>query len=210
MVKKILIADDHPTIRVGVKNILSAALPDILFDEAVNRAEVFTKISSGNWQLLILDIDFPDGSGLSVLDHIRKEEINLPVLVFSFHREEQLAIRALRSGASGFLSKDAGDKELVNAIRQILSGRKYFSQAVTEQLLTHVAAPSSLAPHDTLSGREYQVLLMIAKGKIVSEISTELGISVSTVHTYRSRILEKMELKTNAQLTNYVFKNNLA
>jgi two-component system, NarL family, invasion response regulator UvrY len=210
MVKKILIADDHPTVRIGVKNILSAALPGLVFGEAINTDEVLEKIKSDDWQLLILDIDFPDSSGLRVLDHIRSEEINLPVLVFSFHKEEQLAIRVLRSGASGFLSKDAGDKELVNAILHILSGRKYFSQSVTEQLYAQAAAPASLAPHDLLSSREYQILLMIAKGKAVTEISAELGISVSTVHTYRSRILEKMELKTNAQLTNYVFKNRLA
>lgn len=207
--KKILIADDHPAIRRGVKNILSGAFLDAEFGEATDAAGAIHMLEADHWDVLILDIDFPGRSGLEVLAHTREEGIMTPVLVFSFYREEQVALRAIRSGASGYLSKDVADTELITAIRYLLSGRKYVSQFVSEQLITQLQHPSELPPHELLAEREFQTFLMLAMGKTVSRIARELNLSVHTIHTYRSRILRKMKLKTNAELTSYALRNNL-
>jgi DNA-binding NarL/FixJ family response regulator len=207
--KKILIADDHSAIRSGVRNILSEDFPDIEFGEAKDAAEAIQKLQASVWDVLILDIDLPGRGGLDVLKYIKEEQIKTPVLVFSFHREEQIAMRALRSGASGYLSKDVADVELKTAIRQLLQGQKYVSRFVSEQLVHHLQKPKEGPPHELLSGREYQTLLLIAKGRTVSQIAEELHLSVSTVNTYRARILEKMGAGTNAELTSYVFRQNL-
>ncbi|MGZ3836973.1 MAG: response regulator [Flavisolibacter sp.] len=207
--KRILIADDHSAVRRGVRNILSGSFPDAEFGEATDAAETLDMLRSSSWEVLILDIDFPGRSGLEVLKILKDENKKIPVLVFSFHREEQIALRALRSGASGYLSKDAADTELVDAIRQLLAGRKYISTLVSEQLVSQLQKPLDQAPHELLADREFQTLLLIAKGKSVSQIAEELQLSLSTVSTYRSRILQKMDMKNNAELTNYVYKNNL-
>jgi two-component system, NarL family, invasion response regulator UvrY len=207
--KKILIADDHPAIRRGVRNILSGEFPDAEFGEATDAAEAIQQLQSAAWDVVILDIDFPGRSGLDVLMNVREMHIKTPVLVFSFHREDQIAIRALRSGASGFLSKDAADTELISAVRQLMAGRKFIPPAISDQLIAQLQNPLQVPPHETLTGREYQTLLLIARGKTVSKIAEEMNLSVSTINTYRARMLKKMDMSTNAELTLYVIRNKL-
>lgn len=207
--KRILIADDHSVIRNGVKQILSSEFSAVEFGDAANSIEVFQKIKEKKWDILILDMDMPGRNGLEVLKQLKDEKTNIPVLMFSMHPEEQIAIRALKSGASGYLSKDSASAELANAIHQILSGRKYITPSLAEQLAAQIENPLDKAPHELLSDREYETLLLFAKGKTVSQIAEELSLSVPTISTYRARILEKMGMKTNAELASYAIRNNL-
>lgn len=207
--KKILIADDHSAIRTGVKNILSAAYADIEFGEAKNIAEAMGQIASAHWDCVILDIDFQGRNGFEVLKFIRDQNNKTPVLVFSFHREDQIAIRAIRAGAFGYLSKDVADQELITAVKEVMAGRKYITQSLSEQLINYLQNPGETPAHEQLSAREFQTFLMIAQGRSIAEIAAELHLSVSMVHTYRSRLLEKLMAKNNAELTNYAFRFNL-
>ncbi len=209
MPRKILIADDHSAIRVGVRQICSVEFPNMQFGEATNYAEVFQKLKENDWDILILDVDIPGRNGLEILKQIKAEKIKIPVLMFSFHGEEQVAIRALKTGASGYLSKDAADRELVKAINNIIDGRKYVSQSIADKLVSMLDEGTEKEPHDLLSDREYQTLLLIASGKAVSDIAAELFLSKPTISTYRARILEKMKLKNNAEITNYVISRKL-
>ncbi|HEY4197775.1 MAG TPA: response regulator transcription factor [Mucilaginibacter sp.] len=209
MGKKILIADDHSAIRLGVKQICSSEFPALQFGEAVNYAEVFQKLKEADWDILILDIDLPGRSGLDILKQLKAEKIKVPVLMFSFHSEEQIALRALKIGASGYLSKEAADLELVKAVNKIMEGKKYVSAALSEKFLEMLDDNSTKEPHELLSDREYQTLLLIASGKTVSEIADILFLSTPTVSTYRARILEKMKLKNNAELTTYAISQKL-
>jgi len=207
--KKILIADDHPAIRKGVKLILEIEFSDVKFGEASNAAEVFRKIKEENWDILILDMDMPGRNGLEVLKQLKDEKTNIPVLMFSMHPEEQIAVRALRSGASGYLTKDAADTELSIAVHLILAGRKYITPSIAEQLAEQIGNPLNKAPHELLSDREYETLLLFAKGNTISQIARELSLGISTVSTYRTRILEKMKMKNTAELVNYAIRNKL-
>lgn len=209
MGKKILIADDHSAIRIGVKQICAAEFPAVQFGEAVNYAEAFQKLKETDWDILILDIDLPGRNGLDILKDIRADKMKIPVLMFSFHSEEQIAYRALKIGASGYLSKDAADAELVKAINQIFNGRKYVSQELSEKLLYMMDDSHAKEPHELLSDREYQTFLLIASGKTVTEIADELFLSKPTVSTYRARILEKMRLKNNAEIMSYAVGQKL-
>jgi two-component system, NarL family, invasion response regulator UvrY len=209
MAKKILIADDHSAIRIGVKQICRSEFPLVQIGEAVNYAEVFQKLKENDWDILILDIDLPGRNGLDILKQIKAEKIKVPVLMFSFHSEEQIALRALKIGASGYLSKEAADMELVKAINKIMEGKKYVSQSLSEKLLEMMDDNAMREPHELLSDREYQTLLLIASGKTVSEIADMLCLSTPTVSTYRARILEKMKLKNNAELTTYAISQKL-
>ncbi len=209
MIKKILVADDHSAIRIGVKQICVSEFPNVVIGEATNYAEVFLKLASDNWDILILDIDLPGRNGLDILQQIKADKLKIPVLMFSFHGEEQIALRALKLGASGYLSKDAADMELVKAINQIVAGRKYLSQTLSEKLLFMLDHDTDKEPHELLSEREYQTLLLIASGKTVTEIAEALCLSKATISTYRARILEKMKMKTNAALTNYAVTQKL-
>lgn len=209
MKKKILIADDHSAIRNGVKLILGKEFSDVEFGEATNVSEVLKKIREKEWDILILDMDMPGRSGLEVLKQLKDEDVSLKVLMFSMHAEEQIAIRALRMGAAGYLSKDTADSQLVHAVNCILSGKKYITPEVAEQLASQLENPGNKAPHELLSDREYQTLLLISAGKTISQIAKELSLSVPTVSTYRARILEKMNLKNSAELTYYTINNHL-
>lgn len=209
MARKILIADDHSAIRIGVKQICTNEFPNVQFGEAVNYAEVFQKLKETDWDILILDIDLPGRSGLDILKQIKAEKLKVPVLMFSFHSEEQIALRALKIGASGYLSKEAADMELVKAINKIMDGKKYVSQALSEKFLEMLDDTSTKEPHELLSDREYQTLMLIASGKTVSEIAEILCLSTPTISTYRARILEKMKLKNNAELTTYAISQKL-
>ena len=209
MAKKILIADDHSAVRIGVKQICATEFPFVQFGEAVNYAEVFQRLKEDDWDIVILDIDLPGRNGLDILTQIKAEKLRIPVLMFSFHSEEQIAIRAMKLGASGYLSKDAADLELVKAIDQIMQGKKYISQSLSEKLLSLLDDNSNKEPHELLSDREYQTLLLIASGKTVSQIAGILCLSTPTISTYRARILEKMKMKNNAALTTYAITKKL-
>jgi DNA-binding NarL/FixJ family response regulator len=207
--KRILIADDHPAIRKGVKLMLESEYSKVEFGEASNAVEVFREVKEKNWDLLILDMDMPGRNGLEVLKQLKDEKVNIPVLIFSMHPEAQVAIRAIKSGASGYLAKDSADTELAKAVQLILSGRKYITPTLAEQLAAQLGNPLDKAPHELLSDREYETLLLFARGKTVSQIAQELSLGVPTVSTYRARILEKMGMKSNAELVNYAIHNNL-
>jgi two-component system invasion response regulator UvrY len=207
--KRILLADDHPSIRNGAKLILANEFSEVEFGEAANAIEVFRKIKEKDWDILILDMDMPGRSGLEVLKQLKDEKSLVPVLMFSMHPESQVAVRALKSGASGYLAKDAASEELANAVRLILSGRKYITSSLAEQMATYMENPTDKAPHELLSDREYQTLLLFAKGKTVSQVAEEISLSVPTISTFRARILQKMNMKTNAELVEYAIRNNL-
>jgi DNA-binding NarL/FixJ family response regulator len=207
--KKILICDDHPAIRKGIKQILEAEFSDSEFGEASSANEVIKKVYEKKWDILIQDIDMPGRNGFDVLKQLKDEGVKVPILVFSMHPEEQIAIRAIKLGAAGFLSKDTADEELIKAINVIMLGKKYITPSLAEQLVLQLENPENKAPHEMLSDREYQTLLLIAKGRSVSQIAVDISLGVPTISTYRSRILEKTGMKTNAELATYAIRNNL-
>ncbi len=206
---KILIADDHPIVRQGLKQILLEESDVKVLGEAQNSHEVLNFVQKQNWDVVILDITMPGRGGLDVLKELKQQRPKLPVLILSMHPEDQYAVRALKAHASGYLTKDSAPEELVKAIRKILRGGKYISPTLAEKLAFDLETETEKPLHETLSDRESQVMLMIASGKTVSQIAEELSLSVKTIGTYRARILEKMKMKTNAELMHYVFKNKL-
>jgi two-component system invasion response regulator UvrY len=206
---KVLIADDHAIVREGLKQIL-ADTPNIVVEgEAENGAGAVQLARGTDCQVLLLDISMPDRSGIEVLKQIRKEKPALSVLMLSMHREDQYAVRALKAGAAGYLNKQSAPAELVNAIRQVAAGRKYISPEVAQQLANQVSEDRDQVLHETLSDREFQTLTMIASGMAVSEIAEELMLSVKTISMYRARLLAKMKLKHNAELTHYAIRHRL-
>ncbi len=207
--KRILIADDHSAIRSGVQLILNNSFKNIEFGVATQAQEVMDLLDKSLWDILILDINLPGRNGFDILKSIKDAKNPVKVLVFSMHQEEQVAIRALKLGAYGYLSKDAADKELVTAITKLLAGKKYITPTVSELMVMQLENPMDKAAHELLSDREYQTILLMASGKTVSQIAAELSLSVATISTYRARILEKMGMKNNAQLTRYVLEHNL-
>lgn len=207
---KVLIADDHAVVRSGLKQILDETEGEIRVEgEATNGREVLEKIQAREWDVLVLDITMPGRSGLDILKDIRQIKPSLPVLILSMHAEEQFATRMLKAGASGYLNKESAPEELVKAIRKVQSGGKYVSATQAERMVAELTGDSNKQPHELLSDREYEILCLIASGKTATQIAKELSLSVKTVSTYRSRILEKMNLSTNAQLTHYAIKNGL-
>jgi two-component system, NarL family, invasion response regulator UvrY len=206
---KILIADDHPVVRKGMKQILSEEPDVVLVGEASSIQEALTFIQREKWDILVLDITMPGRGGLDLLAELKQNHPRLPVLIFSMHSEEQYGVRALKSGAAGYLSKESPPTHLIQAIRQILSGRKYVSPVLTEKLALDLNQNSQKPLHEALSDREHQVLCLLASGKTVSEIGKEFCLSIKTISTYRSRILHKMKMKTNAELTRYAITNQL-
>jgi two-component system, NarL family, invasion response regulator UvrY len=206
---KILIADDHSVVRLGLKQYVMTLEAVKLVDEAVNGNEAWTKIKNGSYDLVILDVSMPGMSGLDVLQNIKRTNLKVNVLILSVYPQEQFAIRAFKLGASGYLSKDCAFEELILAINKITEGGRYIAAAFAEKLALDGFDSSVLKPHEKLSERELQIMIMLAKGKSVTEISNEIFISPKTVSTYRTRILEKMGLGRNAGLTMYAIKNNL-
>jgi len=206
---KVLIADDHAIVREGVKQIVKT-LPEVsLIEEAIDGIDAFSKICNTEYDLVILDISMPGMSGLDVLQRIKDRDIQTHILIFSFYPQEQYAIRAFKLGASGYLSKDSAFDELTKAIRKIADGGKYVSASLAEKLIFRNFGMDGRLPHEQLSEREFQVMILLAKGKSVMEISNEIFISDKTVSTYRMRIMEKMNLKKNADLTMYSLRNKL-
>jgi two-component system invasion response regulator UvrY len=206
---KILIADDHTIVREGLKQIVLETPDMVVADEAITGHEVLDKALKNDYDVVVLDITMPGISGLDVLKQMKKQKPKLSILVLTMHPEEQYAVRALKSGASGYLTKESASEELIHAIRQISSGRKYITSSLAEKLAFGIEKDAEKPLHETLSDREYQVFCMIASGKTVKEISESLFLSAKTVSTYRARILEKMNMKNNAELTRYAIKHGL-
>ncbi len=205
----ILVADDHAIVREGLKQILDETSDLHVAGEAANGQEVFENIWKNEYDVVMLDISMPGRSGLEVLKQIRDIRPELPVLVLSIHPESQYAVRALKAGAAGYLTKESAPDELISAIRKVSRGGKYISPSLAEKIAADLEAGIFHAPHESLSDREYQVMCMIASGKTVKGIGEELCLSVKTVSTYRSRIMEKMKMKNNAELTYYAIKHDL-
>lgn len=206
---KILIADDHTIVREGIKQIIKT-LPEVsLIDEVADGEEAYAKILSTNYDMVILDISMPKMTGLDLLQRMKAREIKTRVLILSFYPQEQYAVRAFKLGASGYLSKDSAFEELHLAIKKIASGGKYVSAALAERLIFQDMEIEGKLPHEELSEREFQVMIMLAKGKSLVEIGNDIFISDKTVSTYRTRIMEKMGLKSNTDLTIYALKNKL-
>jgi two-component system invasion response regulator UvrY len=206
---KTIIADDHSIVREGLKQILNETNDVSVSGEAKNGMELLEELRRQKFDVVVLDISMPGINGLDALKQIKIINPDLPVLVLSMHPEEQYAIRVLKAGASGYLTKESASEELLNAIRRIASGRKYVSPSLAEKLAVELDVDREKPLHETLSDREYQVLCMIASGRTVKEIAGELSLSVKTVSTYRSRILDKMHMANNAQLTYYAIENDL-
>jgi len=206
---KVLIADDHPVVREGLRQILSKATDMVVGGEALNGQEVLDKVQDEKWDVIILDMNMPGKDGFEVLKEIRREKQKLPILILSIQSEEQIGVRVLRAGASGFLSKESAPKELLNAIRKIHTGGKFVSESLAEKLAIEVELKTDEEPHKHLSNREYQVLCSIASGKTILEIATQLSISDKTVRTYRERLMEKMNLKNDVELTHYAIQHKL-
>jgi DNA-binding NarL/FixJ family response regulator len=206
---RVLIADDHAILRSGLKEILGHELKDVVCGEAEDARQVLLQVQSGDWDLVMLDITMPGRSGLDVLKDIKAVRPKLPVLVLSMHPEDQYGKRVLKAGASGYMRKESAPDELIKAIRKVLAGGRYVSPALAEKLAVDLSDDVGRPSHETLSDREFEVLRMIASGKTVGHIAEELHLSVTTVSTYRARILEKMDLNTTAELMHYALRNHL-
>jgi DNA-binding NarL/FixJ family response regulator len=205
----ILVADDHAVVRHGLRQIISGDPGLRVVGEATNGEEVLRLAQELRPDVVLLDISMPGKSGLEVLTELRRKWPRLPVLILSMHPEDQLAIRLLKAGAAGYVTKESAPEELIGALKKVCAGGKYVGPLLAERLAAYVGDDSGKPAHESLSAREFQVLCMIAQGKTVSQISDELNLSAKTVSTYRVRILDKMKMKTSAELTLYAVRNNL-
>ncbi|GAB4060355.1 response regulator transcription factor [Uliginosibacterium sediminicola] len=206
---RVLIADDHAIIRHGLKQILSDTDDMEVVVEADGGVKALQLLRTTPCDVVLMDVSMPDRNGIDTLKLVKKEFPKLPVLILSMHPEEQYAVRALRAGAAGYLSKQGAPEQLVTAIRQVASGKKYVSAAVAEELANAIGEDVERPPHEKLSDREYQTLCMISSGKTLTQIAEQLNLSVKTVSVYRARLLEKMKLRNNAELTHYGLKHGL-
>jgi len=206
---RVMIADDHAIVRQGLRQILSDTEDMEVAGEACNGVEALRLSREGEWDVVLMDVSMPDRNGIDALKLIRKEQPRLPVLILSMYPEEQYAIRALKAGAAGYLTKQSAPDLLVTAIRQVASGKKYVSASLAMELADAITDDTDRPLHERLSDREYQTLCMIASGKTLTEIAEELNLSVKTVSVYRARLLEKMRLRNNAELTHYGLKFGL-
>jgi two-component system invasion response regulator UvrY len=206
---KILIADDHAIVREGLKQIVAEEKDILVEGEAENSEQLMELLEKGKWSLVVLDINMPGKSGLEALKDIKLQYPELPVLILSMFSEDQYGIRAIKAGASGYLKKVSAPTELVTAIRKIVSGGKYINPSLAEKLADKFGDTGKASLHENLSDREYQIMCNIALGKSAEEIAQDLSISINTVYTYRNRILDKMSMKSNVELTQYVLSNKL-
>ncbi len=204
-----LIVDDHAIVRAGIRQILSDTDDIEVTGEAENAAEAMKLVRKMPFDLALLDLSLPDRNGLELIELFKKERPKMQVLVLSMHRETQYAIRALKTGACGYLNKQSAPDQLVSAIHQVIEGRRYITAPVAEALASEISVGSQALPHEALSNREFQTLCLLASGKPVSAIAEDLSLSVKTVSMYRTRLLEKMHLKNNAELTHYAIRNGL-
>jgi two-component system, NarL family, invasion response regulator UvrY len=206
---RILLVDDHPIVRHGIRQVLTSAFHPALVGEAANAEEGLNEARGTEWDVLVLDLTLPGTSGLDLLKDLRRECPSLPVLVLSMHPPDQFARRAMNAGAAGYLTKDSAPTELVKAVTEVMSGRRYLNPAVLDELVLQHQSDVSPRLHDLLSDREYQVLRMIASGLTVTQVATRLSLSVKTISTYRARLLEKMNMRTTAELMHYGIQHGL-
>jgi DNA-binding NarL/FixJ family response regulator len=205
----VLIADDHPVVLQGLRQIVAETSDIVIKGEATTGDEVVDQVRSGQWDVVVLDLTMPGTHGMELLKRLKAEHPKLRVLVLSMHPEDDYAVRLLRAGASGYLNKRSAGDRLVEAIRKVAQGGKYVSQTLAEKIAFELDVDSDKPPHEKLSDREFQVFSFIASGRTVTEIAEELSLSVKTVSTYRSRVLEKMNMRRNAELTRYALENGL-
>ena len=203
---RVLIADDHPIVRGGVKDLLVRHLEGAVCGEAENAQQVLAQVQRHPWEVLILDITMAGRSGLDILGDLKLAQPKLPILVLSAHPEDQYAVRVLKAGAAGYITKNTASEEVVGAVKKVLAGGKYVSASLAETLATGLTTAND---HEALSDREYQVLRLLAAGKSVKEIGYDLSLSVKTISTYRSRVMEKMNLKSNAEIIRYAMDHKL-
>jgi len=206
---KVLLIDDHAIVRQGVMQLLMDRGIASEVGEAENGAEALTQADQIEWDVALLDISLPDMNGIEVLKRLRRKAPRVPVLMFSMYREDQFAVRALKAGAAGYLSKTANTVQMIAAVQQVAAGRRYVSSKMAEALADYISLDSDQLPHEKLSDREYQTLCMLGSGKRLTDIARVLSLSVKTVSVYRTRLLEKMGLANNAELTYYVMSNHL-
>lgn len=206
---RVFIVDDHVIVRQGLRRILEEAADIDVVSEASNGVEALRKCRTLKWDVMLLDISMPEKGGDDTLKQVLEEKKDAKVLILSMYAEDQYAVRLMKAGASGYLTKDVAAEQLVAAIRKVYDGKKYFSPTLAELLLREISSDHAKPPHATLSDREYQVLKLIGSGKKVSEIAAQLSLSVKTISTYRAHILDKMKLKNNAELTIYVIQHGL-
>ena len=207
--KKILIVDDHPIVRDGLKQILGDTDDLVVSGEAGNADEALALVRDSDFDLVVLDITLPGRTGIDLLRDLRRERPALPVLMLSIHPEDELGIRAVKAGASGFLSKECASDDLVRAIQLIVSGNKYISRALADRLIEEIQRDTNRPPHEQLSDREYEVMSLIATGSSMKEVAAALSLSKSTVSTYRARILDKLNVKSNSEITRYAIHHGL-
>jgi len=206
---RVLIADDHAILRRGLEEILVREIEGVVCGEAENAQQVFAQFQNHAWDLVILDLTMPGRSGLDVLRDLKRTRPKVPVLMLSMHPEDQYGKRVLKAGASGYMNKESAPEELIKAIRKVLAGGRYVSAALAEKLALDLSAESEQPLHERLSDRELEVLRMMGSGRTISQIGEELHLSVTTVSTYRARILEKMNMTTTAELMHYAFRSQL-
>ena len=207
--KRILIVDDHPIVRDGLKRILAETEDLVVGAEAGSADEALALVRESDWDLVVLDITLPGRTGIDLLRDLRRERPLLPVLILSIHSEDELGVRAVKAGASGYLSKECASDDLVRAIQLIVSGNKYISRSLADRLIEEIQRDTNKPPHETLSDREYEVLSLIAAGKSMKEVGAALSLSKSTVSTYRQRIFDKLKVKSNAEITRYALHHGL-
>lgn len=207
---KILVADDHSVVRKGLIQILKEEYHSALIAEAINSVQVFDQVGKENWDLILLDISMPGRNGVEILKQLRSNGIKTPILILSMHPEDQYAMRVLRAGASGYLNKESAPEDLIKAVQHVLLGRKYVTDGLAEKLAESIDNNQKGQLHESLSDREMQVLQYLASGKTVSEIAQEMSLSVNTISTYRTRILDKLSLNNNAEITRFALDHGLA
>jgi DNA-binding NarL/FixJ family response regulator len=205
---RVFVADDHAVVRRGLRQILEAEGMRVT-EEGGSADEVLSRVEGRTADVLVLDLSLPGGNGLDLLQEVKRRRPDLPVLILTVHSEDQYAVRSLRAGASGYLTKDMAPEQLVEAVRKVYRGGRFVTPALAERLVLHLDGDAEKAPHEALSNREFEVLRHLASGRTVSEAAEAMGLSVKTVSTYRTRILEKMAMKTNAELTHYAIRNRL-
>jgi two-component system invasion response regulator UvrY len=207
--KRILIVDDQDVVRDGLKKILDEPAGTLIFGEATSQTEALKLVREHDWDAVVLDLSLASGNGLETLKELKRIRPKLPVLILTIHSEDEYARRAFKAGASGYITKDNPRAELVKAVSKVIEGGRYVSPALAERLVVDLKRDTSIALHETLSDREFEVMRLIASGKTVSEIAKLLSLSDKTISTYRARMLEKMGMKTNAELTHYAIRNQL-